>query len=141
MSRRVAWQIITDVSEDQNQGQKLPSQNTLTFIGIAVTASNPTTGPGHVVSIMNKVVVGMSVCVLRVRRLPLPVLIPPSIYPWLYSPSGPWPLYLFSRWDSLDGGSACRKAAIYTQNNTNRINAQADPCIERNSNPRSQFMP
>jgi hypothetical protein len=26
---------------------------------------------------------------------------------------------IHSRWDSLDGGSARRKAATYTQNNTN----------------------
>jgi hypothetical protein len=37
---------------------------------------------------------------------------------------GPWPLlefldFLHSRLDSLDGGSARRKAATYTQNNTN----------------------
>jgi hypothetical protein len=36
---------------------------------------------------------------------------------------GPWPLFQFldpihSRQDSLDGGSAHRKAGIYTQNNT-----------------------
>jgi hypothetical protein len=36
----------------------------------------------------------------------------------------PWPLFQFrnpihSRYDSLDGGSARRKAATYTQNNTN----------------------
>jgi hypothetical protein len=44
---------------------------------------------------------------------------------WLYSPFvGPLPLFQFlnpihSRWDSLDRGSARRKAATYTQNNTN----------------------
>jgi hypothetical protein len=37
---------------------------------------------------------------------------------------GPWFLFQFferihSRYDSLDGGWACRKAATYTQNNTN----------------------
>jgi hypothetical protein len=37
---------------------------------------------------------------------------------------GPWPLFQFlspihSRLDSLDGGSDRRKAATYTQNNTN----------------------
>jgi hypothetical protein len=37
---------------------------------------------------------------------------------------GPWPLFqflnpIYSRQYSLDGGSACRKAATYTQNNTN----------------------
>jgi hypothetical protein len=41
---------------------------------------------------------------------------------------GSWLLFQFldpihSRQDSLDGGSAGRKAATYTQNNTNRINA------------------
>jgi hypothetical protein len=44
---------------------------------------------------------------------------------------GPWPLFQFldpihSRQDSLDGGSAHRKAATYKQNNTNRINAHTD---------------
>jgi hypothetical protein len=37
---------------------------------------------------------------------------------------GPWPLFQFLdpmhiRQDSLDGGSARRKASTYTQNNTN----------------------
>jgi hypothetical protein len=46
-------------------------------------------------------------------------------YLWHYSPFvEPWPLFQFlnsiSSWqDSLDGGSARRKAATYTQNNTN----------------------
>jgi hypothetical protein len=46
----------------------------------------------------------------------------PSIYLWLYSPFvGPWPLFQFLNpiQDSLDGGSAHRKAAIYTENNKN----------------------
>jgi hypothetical protein len=39
-------------------------------------------------------------------------------------PFGPWPLFqslnpIYSRWDSLDGVSARRKVATYTQNNTN----------------------
>jgi hypothetical protein len=43
-----------------------------------------------------------------------------SIYLWLYSPFvGLWPLFQFlipihSRYDSLDGGSAHRKASAYT---------------------------
>jgi hypothetical protein len=42
----------------------------------------------------------------------------------LQSSVGPWPLFQFlnlihSRQESLDGGSARRKAATYTQNNTN----------------------
>jgi hypothetical protein len=47
-----------------------------------------------------------------------------SIYLWLYSPFvGPWPLFQFlnpihSRDDFLGGGSARRKAAAFTQNNT-----------------------
>jgi hypothetical protein len=37
---------------------------------------------------------------------------------------GPWPLFqffdpIYSRQDSLDGGSARRKVSTYTQNNTN----------------------
>jgi hypothetical protein len=60
------------------------------------------------------------------------VYVPPSLKPpstnifslWLYSPCGPWPLFQFlnptnSRYDYLDGGSARRKVATYTQNNTN----------------------
>jgi hypothetical protein len=48
----------------------------------------------------------------------------PSIYLWLYSPFvEPWTLFQFrnlihSGKDSLDGGSARRKDATYTQNNT-----------------------
>jgi hypothetical protein len=47
-----------------------------------------------------------------------------SIYLWLYSSfAGSWPLFQFlnpirSKYDSLDGGSDCRKAATYKQNNT-----------------------
>jgi hypothetical protein len=39
---------------------------------------------------------------------------------------GPWPLFQFINLytGSLDKGSALRKATAYTQNNTNRINAQ-----------------
>jgi hypothetical protein len=46
-------------------------------------------------------------------------------YLWLYSPfAGSWSLFQFlnpiqSRLESLDGGSARRKVATYTQNNTN----------------------
>jgi hypothetical protein len=43
-----------------------------------------------------------------------------------------------SRYDSLDGGSAHLKAATYTRNNTNRINAHRHPCLELDSNARSQ---
>jgi hypothetical protein len=46
----------------------------------------------------------------------------PSIHLWIYNPlSGFDHLFSFlvSRQDSLDGGSARRKAATYTQNNTN----------------------
>jgi hypothetical protein len=43
---------------------------------------------------------------------------------------GPWPLSQFLdptyiRWYSSTGGSARRTASTYTQNNTNRINAQS----------------
>jgi hypothetical protein len=55
----------------------------------------------------------------------------------------PWPHFKFlnpihSRQDSVDGGSARRKAATYTEINTNRINAHRHPCLEWDSNPRSQ---
>jgi hypothetical protein len=50
---------------------------------------------------------------------------------------GPWPLFQFldllhSRLDSLDGGSARRKAATCTQNK------HRHPCLKWVSNPRSQ---
>jgi hypothetical protein len=53
----------------------------------------------------------------------------------------PWPLFSFlilytGGKDSLDGGSARRKAATCTQNN--RINAHRHPCLEWDTNPRSQ---
>jgi hypothetical protein len=54
-------------------------------------------------------------------------------YLWLYSPFlGPWPLFQFldpihNQQGYLDGGSARRKAAAYTQNNTkHRINVHTD---------------
>jgi hypothetical protein len=56
---------------------------------------------------------------------------------------GPWQLFSVS-WSytqsvgHLGGGSARRKASVYTQNNTNRINAQRHPCLEWDSNPRAQ---
>jgi hypothetical protein len=61
----------------------------------------------------------------------------------LQSSVGPWPLFQFlnpirRRYDSLDQGSARRKDATCTQNNTNRINAHRHPCLEWDSNPRSQ---
>jgi hypothetical protein len=54
----------------------------------------------------------------------------------------PWPLFQFrnpihSRYDSLDGGSARSKAATYTQNNTNRINAHRRPCLDWDADPLS----
>jgi hypothetical protein len=66
------------------------------------------------------------------------------IYLWFYSPCGAWPLFQFlksvhSRYDSLNGGSARRKAATYTQNNTNSINAHRHPCLDWDSNSRSVF--
>jgi hypothetical protein len=57
---------------------------------------------------------------------------------------GPWPLFQFldpihSRLGSLDGRSARRKAYTYTQKNTHNKRAQhGNPCLERDSNPRSQ---
>jgi hypothetical protein len=55
---------------------------------------------------------------------------------------GPWPLIQFldpihSRYDSLDGGSARRNAAIYTQNN---INTEKTRTIQT-SMPRVGFEP
>jgi hypothetical protein len=56
---------------------------------------------------------------------------------------GPFPLFQFlnpihSRYDSLDGGSASRKAATYTWQHKHRINAHRDTCLEWDSNPLSQ---
>jgi hypothetical protein len=47
-----------------------------------------------------------------------------SIFVWLYSHCGPWPLA-----ELLGGGLVRRKAATYTQNNTNTINAHRLPCF------------
>jgi hypothetical protein len=46
-------------------------------------------------------------------------------------------LILDCRFDSLDGGSVRRKAAPYTQNNTNSINSDRHPCFQWDSNLRS----
>jgi hypothetical protein len=46
--------------------------------------------------------------------------------------------FLIYRLDSLGWGSATRKAATHTQDSTNRINAHRHPCLECDSNPRSQ---
>jgi hypothetical protein len=59
----------------------------------------------------------------------------------LYSPFvGPWPLFQFtnlihSRYDSLDGVSVRRKAAIYTQDNKS---THKHPCLQWDSNKRPQ---
>jgi hypothetical protein len=44
---------------------------------------------------------------------------PPSIHLSMALQPFVWPCTLFSQYDSLNGGSACRKAATYTQNNMN----------------------
>jgi hypothetical protein len=56
------------------------------------------------------------------------------IYLWLYNPL--LDLVCFS---SFDGGSAHRKAATCTQDDTNRINAHKHPWFEWDSKPRSQL--
>jgi hypothetical protein len=43
-----------------------------------------------------------------------------------------------SQYDSLDGGSASRKAAAYTGQHKHTMNADRHPCIEWDSNPQSQ---
>jgi hypothetical protein len=59
------------------------------------------------------------------------------IYLWIYSPCAPWPLFQFlnpkhSRQDSLDGGSASRKAATYTQISMPRVGLEPTiPAFER----------
>jgi hypothetical protein len=57
---------------------------------------------------------------------------------------GYWPLFYFlnpihSRYDTLDGGSALCKASTYIQENTNRINAKTNLCLELDSKPRPQL--
>jgi hypothetical protein len=52
------------------------------------------------------------------------VLQPNFFFLWLYSPCGPWPLFQFPNLYTVGrtpwrGESAHRKAATYTQNNTN----------------------
>jgi hypothetical protein len=74
------------------------------------------------------------------------LLFHPSIHPSINGSTAfrwPWPLFqllnpIHSRQNSLDGRSARRKAATYTQNNTNRINAHTHSCLEWDSNPQSQ---
>jgi hypothetical protein len=67
-----------------------------------------------------------------------------TIYLWLYSPLlglgrfFSFLIFLRSQYDSLDGGSARRKAATYTQNNINTEKTHTQPCLEWDSNPRSQ---
>jgi hypothetical protein len=56
---------------------------------------------------------------------------------------GPWPLFQFRnrihiRKDSLDGGSARRKAATYIEHDKHRINAHRHPYLEWDLNPRPQ---
>jgi hypothetical protein len=52
---------------------------------------------------------------------------------------GSWSLFQFlNPIHSLDRGSARLKAATYTQDNTNRINAHKHSCLEWDSNPRYQ---
>jgi hypothetical protein len=46
--------------------------------------------------------------------------------------------FLSSQWHSLDGRSAHRKTATYTEQYKHRINAHKHPCLEKDSNPRSQ---
>jgi hypothetical protein len=44
------------------------------------------------------------------------------------------------RQDSLGGGLALRKTAIYTGQQKHRINAGKHPCLEWDSNPRPQCL-
>jgi hypothetical protein len=66
-----------------------------------------------------------------------------SIYLTMYSPFfGLGRFFSFLIYTQSAGllgrGSARRKAATYTQNNTNRIRAHRHPCLEWDSNPQSQ---
>jgi hypothetical protein len=66
------------------------------------------------------------------------------IYLWLYSPllglGGFFSFLIFlrSRYDSLDGGSARRKAATCTQDSTQIQNKHRHPSLDWDSNPRPQ---
>jgi hypothetical protein len=56
---------------------------------------------------------------------------------------GPWPLFqlldlLHIRQDTLEGGSARRKVATYTEQHKHRINAHRHPYLEWGSNPQPQ---
>jgi hypothetical protein len=64
----------------------------------------------------------MTLCSINWEKRPFALY--PSSLLYCSQPFGPWPLSQFlnprqSRYDSLDGGSARRKAATHTQNNTN----------------------
>jgi hypothetical protein len=76
-----------------------------------------------------------------------------SVYVRLNSPCGPWLLFRFPNLYTVNrvpwtGDQPCLKAATCTQDNTNRINAHRQPCLEWGSNSRSlclsgrkRFMP
>jgi hypothetical protein len=64
-------------------------------------------------------------------------------YQWLYSLSGPWPFFQF-----LDLYTVGRthltgdppRRYLHTRQHKHRINAHRHPCLEWNSNPRSQYL-
>jgi hypothetical protein len=61
-----------------------------------------------------------------------------SIYLWLYSPYGPWPLFQFLNLYTDGRTPWTGDQPTNTPHNTNRINAQRHPCFEWDSNPRFQ---
>jgi hypothetical protein len=64
----------------------------------------------------------------------------PSIYLWLYSPLvGPWPLLQFLTLYIVGRSPWTGDQPVAMPLLTHRINAQKHPCLEWDSNPRSQY--
>jgi hypothetical protein len=66
-----------------------------------------------------------------------------SIYLWLYSPRGPWPLFqflnLYTVGHLVGGISPSQGRYLHTIQHKHRINARRYPCLKWDSNPRSQY--
>jgi hypothetical protein len=60
------------------------------------------------------------------------------IYPWLYSPCGPWPLLQFLNLHAVGRTPWTGDQPFTRPLPTHRINARRHQCLERNLNPRSQ---
>jgi hypothetical protein len=67
----------------------------------------------------------------------------PSIYLRLYSPCGPWPLFQFVNLYTVGrtpwmGNQPVASLCLHAEQHKHRINAHRHPCLEWDSNPRSQ---